>query len=682
MTRAGALVFREATPLVDALHVCALSTFAIAAPIMEKLQQNAEFFAARRSDPGTIIALALILTLAPPAVLMMIERLLGTRAHVPIVGVLLTLICLQAFHESALPGLLSIAMCAAAGGALAQGCGSYPSVRIFLSALSPAVLLVPAWFLMGSPVSSFIVGGPTRDLYPEVRSRTPVVVAIFDELPLVSLLDARGRIDARRYPNFAALAKQSTWYREASTVADKTVNAVPALLSGCYPHKDKLPIAGDYPRTLFSLLGGRYDVQAYESITGLCPKNLLGEEPLTSLDPSLKALLSDVAVVYLHLVVPRDVGLGLPDITATWKNYGAFCGDSPAHNRIKHYMACADDYRAFLKTLHRGTRPPLIFSHAVIPHLPWRFMPSGRAYATDDAPEVYARGVNETWSSDPFAVADAWQRHLLHVGFADRLLGELIVRLKAIGIYDECILVVTSDHGCSFTPGTPRRRLVRENHAEILPIPLLVKMPHQKVAALDSRNVQSIDVVPSLADALGIRLSWPMDGKSFLKNNERPAVKTCYSQNETRMTFAAGLPEQQTVLERKVALFGADDGLHNYGPQRQFFGVSVNSIPRVGNSGLEWEQAEPDRYLDAQPGGGFIPAWIRGRIHGRQGRIQIAVAVNGVVRTTTYTFIDGDSLRFEAVIPEQSFRAGVNSVQAYQIVGTDGKLALAPIRGR
>ncbi|MBM3465313.1 MAG: hypothetical protein FJX76_24735, partial [Armatimonadetes bacterium] len=60
MTRAGALVFREATPLVDALHVCALSTFAIAAPIMEKLQQNAEFFAARRSDPGTIIALALI----------------------------------------------------------------------------------------------------------------------------------------------------------------------------------------------------------------------------------------------------------------------------------------------------------------------------------------------------------------------------------------------------------------------------------------------------------------------------------------------------------------------------------------------------------------------------------------------------------------------------------------------
>ncbi len=42
-----------------------------------------------------------------------------------------------------------------------------------------------------------------------------VVLVVMDEFPSDSLLDRRRRVDPVRYPNFAALAADSTWFRNA-----------------------------------------------------------------------------------------------------------------------------------------------------------------------------------------------------------------------------------------------------------------------------------------------------------------------------------------------------------------------------------------------------------------------------------------------------------------------------------
>ena len=60
-------------------------------------------------------------------------------------------------------------------------------------------------------------------------------MVVFDEFPLTSLLDEHYQIDSVRYPHFAALAEQSTWFRNATTVSGDTVVAVPSLLTGQYP---------------------------------------------------------------------------------------------------------------------------------------------------------------------------------------------------------------------------------------------------------------------------------------------------------------------------------------------------------------------------------------------------------------------------------------------------------------
>ena len=54
-------------------------------------------------------------------------------------------------------------------------------------------------------------------------------MVIFDELPLTSLMDEKRQIDPVRYPNFAALADDGYWFRNATTVTDYTVQAVPAI---------------------------------------------------------------------------------------------------------------------------------------------------------------------------------------------------------------------------------------------------------------------------------------------------------------------------------------------------------------------------------------------------------------------------------------------------------------------
>ena len=68
-----------------------------------------------------------------------------------------------------------------------------------------------------------------------VERRPPVVIVVLDEFPADTLIGPDGQIDAARYPNFAALARTSTWFRNGQTVYDSTFKAVPAILDARMP---------------------------------------------------------------------------------------------------------------------------------------------------------------------------------------------------------------------------------------------------------------------------------------------------------------------------------------------------------------------------------------------------------------------------------------------------------------
>ena len=211
--------------------------------------------------------------------------------------------------------------------ALAAGCGAATGfayirlapLRLFATFLSPALVLVPAAFLLTPGIAGLLAAADEESALDVAFGATPpVVIVIFDQLPLISLLDADGRIDPALYPHFAALASESTWFRNASAVAEYTSFALPAILTGNYPERGRLPVAADYPENLFTLLGGRYRLHVQEPLTELCPAALC--PPPTA---RLAGILSDLAVVYLAVLLPDDLAARLPPVTQGWRDFTA-----------------------------------------------------------------------------------------------------------------------------------------------------------------------------------------------------------------------------------------------------------------------------------------------------------------------------------------------------------------------
>jgi hypothetical protein len=101
------------------------------------------------------------------------------------------------------------------------------------------------------PASASTAGGP---------SSTHVVVVVFDEVPLLSLVDEQLLVDKALFPNLARLARDGVWFRNATTVSDYTRWALPAIVTGMRPLPEAAPSARDHPRSIFSLLAWTHEV--------------------------------------------------------------------------------------------------------------------------------------------------------------------------------------------------------------------------------------------------------------------------------------------------------------------------------------------------------------------------------------------------------------------------------------
>ena len=148
--------------------------------------------------------------------------------------------------------------------------------------------------------------------------------------------------------------------------------------------------------------------------------------------------------------------------------------------------------------------PTLHFMHLVLPHQPWRYYPGGTFVWT---PLFLSSGYPFTKMNDQgdWVATLSEQRHLLQAQYTDALIGQMLDRLHRIGRYDESAIVVVSDHGYSFETGTSVRNVEEASLDALAYAPLLVKLPGQTKGAIDDSNVTALDVLPTIADAAGVR---------------------------------------------------------------------------------------------------------------------------------------------------------------------------------
>jgi hypothetical protein len=552
------------------LHLLVLWSFAVAQPLFDLLGKNGEFFAARGSTRLEVIVFALVLVLVPPAILLGLELVAGRALrgvlHATFVAALVALFALQAIREAGSPGWLLVGLAALIGVGAAGLYLRLGGARLVLTVLGPAPLLFLGLFVFSSDVSRLSLSGEGTALAAGRRTQAPVILIAFDELPLNSLLDARGRIDATRFPNFARLSRGATWFANASTVGEGTTRAIPAILTGRFPRADELPVYTDHRQNLFTLLGRATQLYVADEETHLCPPSLCaGLEG--SLGSRTATLAEDTGVVYLHELLPDDISTGIPSIANGWDN---FLRDASPHHDPGHVDA------AFMRSLKPQRRPSLWYLHLMLPHSPWTHLPSGERYDVRPAP---GWGPDEVWTTNQAAVDQYWQRHLLQLGYADRVLGELLGRLRATGLYRRALLVVTADHGVSFRAGGKRRPLSSANEQDIAYVPMFVKLPGQSRGRVVRPPARTLDVLPTLADGMGVRIPWHVDGHSLLGARPRERNVVLVKDRGRRFVIAARRLEALRVeaLRRQLRLFGSGEPvatLFAVGPDRELFGHS------------------------------------------------------------------------------------------------------------
>ena len=676
-------------------HIAVLWSFAVAEPIFDVLRRNREFFVANDVTLRDLLGFVAALSLVPPLLLggagVLLWTLGGRRVAYPlylaVIGLLVTALAAQVLAvEADWPPVVHWLAAAAAGGLGVWAYVGQPLTGTFLSLLSPAVLVFPAIFLLHPSMAEFVRPRQAPPGHAAALSgpRPPIVMVIFDQLPLTSLMSADGGLDRDRYPGFAALADSSTWYRNATAVAEQTGWALPPILTGMRPRPSTLPTTADHPNNLFTLLGDQYHFEAEEPITDLCPDALCPPQREPWFGHQL-AMLSDAAVIYAHVETPARARTQLPSLTADWKDF------LRGQNWQRRWVSNRDDDRTrgphrFIDGISANDpHPTLYFLHALLPHEPYVYLPSGQRF-TDDAAMP---GVTDTgrWVDEAWPVVQAYRRHLTQLGLVVSLVGQMLDRLKREGLWDDALVIVTADHGVSFRRGRPFKGIDDETVADIMPVPLFIKRPQQHEGIVSDRDVEAVDLIPTIADLLDTTLPWHADGVSALADDAGDGVKRMQHTAATRVmdidtARLAALRDESA--RRKAAMFGGEapsDLVPALSVHHELIGTPVAALRAVDATDRIVLVDESARYTHVDLRAAMVPALVTGTLRDQRGHLRegaLAIALNGVVRATTTTdgFAWGRPGVWTALVPARFFHDGRNQLEVFVVDPSSGQARL------
>jgi hypothetical protein len=678
------------------LELTALWGFAFVQPVLDVFGRSPEQFVFRQADATVVVRFGLVLTVVPIAVLWAVEqvgglvhRIVGQALHVAFVAGLLGVIGLRVLKQGI--GLSGPVL--AVGAAALAVAGTVVFVRFvvvrqwarFAAVGTVAFLLL---FLFASPTADLVRGGAVTASGARVAHPSRVVMVVFDELPLASLIDADGRIDAELYPNFADLAGRSSWFRNTTAVSPTTWHAVPAIDTGRYPTKGG-PVARDHPQSIFTLLGGSYRMDVTESVTRLCPTSVCRGSDLDR-SRSLRRLGDDARGVVRSQLALHETHA---DPVA-----GAVEGSGNGIEDLRRNQP--ERFTRFLTGIRADEPRTFHYLHILLPHVPWRYLPSGAQYAF---PDNDPGKVDDAWIDQAWPPQLARERHLLQLRYTDRLLGELLTRLRDTGTFDDTLLVVTADHGIAFQPGQPVRglevgRYVDAIHPDVMWVPLLVKRPHQQDGAIVDANVETVDVLPTIADVLGVEVPWKLDGRSAFSDRPRGDTKVFFQSKVNGFGVDVGPRAEvdaadgwRVLRDRTVDRFlgtrlsdgdGRDD-LRSWsvGPRPDLIDRPLDDLATGEASGATAQLDRAGDLASVDRGTAPLPAMLTGTIDGGpSGPLTIVWGLNGRIAAVTPTYVDGDRAHAVAVLlPEPMVRDGANRLDLF-LLGPGDRLDPVPVR--
>jgi arylsulfatase A-like enzyme len=383
-----------------------------------------------------------------------------------------------------------------------------------------------------------VAPGPSRAMVPH-----NVVIVCIDALR-ADHVGTYGYV-RRTTPNIDAVAAGGALFERATAQSNWTVPATASLLTGVYPSDHGAGIRGR--------------VRSLDVVTA---PNPIGDD-VEILSESLHA---------------RGFRTGL--FSANPFLYGSFTRgfDVARVNRRNatrltdaaiRWLRKSPAARTFLYLQYMDTHHPL---HPPEPYYSRFVVPGGGRRGSEH--ENWAYGQQRDLQAPAFRDYRAHKLALYDgaLSFVDAEVGRLLATLRELGMEDDTLIVITSDHGEEFWDhaeiesrlgGDPRGIWgIGHGHSmfeELLHVPLIVRTPGVKGARRVPCAVRHIDVVPTVLDLLGQSAPPSLRGRSLreLLEGRTPA---CPELPQIAESPAYG-PDSRSITWGETKLVAREDGV-------------------------------------------------------------------------------------------------------------------------
>jgi arylsulfatase A-like enzyme len=198
-----------------------------------------------------------------------------------------------------------------------------------------------------------------------------------------------------------------------------------------------------------------------------------------------------------------------------------------------------DDAQAWLASV--GERPFFLWLHLMEPHSPY-YPPEDafHEFAGKKLSASRARYLNEFWNRSDLTAARLGRYRdqiveLYDAGIlaADRQIARLGEHLKSVGRWDDCVFVLTADHGEEFLEHGERYHAPVRLTEEIARVPLMIRVPGQPKTTVGTAPFSQLHLAPTLLELLDVKAPAGFRGRSLWPNLrdaipwDEPATMEC-----------------------------------------------------------------------------------------------------------------------------------------------------------
>jgi arylsulfatase A-like enzyme len=326
----------------------------------------------------------------------------------------------------------------------------------------------------------------------------------------------------RTMPGLEALARKAVVFDDAVSTSSWTLPAHASLLTSTYP--------GVHGATSSKL--------------GLSPS-------LPTLASTLRESGFFTQAVVTHVYLSREYGFG---------------EGFDRHRYLPETRAeeVTDQAIAFLQS--RGDRDYFLFVHYYDPH--WHYDPPP-PYDTAFDSGYAGKATGVWWEFKDLDAGSIEPEDLDHIEalydgeilYTDRQLERLFQEMKRFGVFDDALIVVTSDHGEEFLDhGSWEHQ--KTLYEEQLRVPLLLKLPRTERARRVSEQVSLLDVAPTILEALSVPRPSTFQGRSLLAAIEHAGGDTppeAWAETEHTLDGSRKIAVRRGASSEK-AIFTVGDG--------------------------------------------------------------------------------------------------------------------------